>query len=181
MNRIVAVFIVCSLLMGCGLGTSKVSEMASEIVPEASVVTIGETVKDKAVEEWKVLKTVFTNKISPSKQNEFVTYYENTEEGYTYLDIVIELTNLKEKDEISDQFLKVNIEYDGKDQYGTCATVEDPDGQEFDFANATAIEPEETRVLHYYASVPEKMENDGKPVKAIITCQEKVYELAIRE
>lgn len=182
MKRIVAVFIICSLLIGCGISTSQVSQkVASKIEPEVSAVTVGETVKEKEFAQWSVSSTAFSKKISPSKQNEYVTYYENTEEGYTYLDVVIQLTNLKEEDEISDQFLTVGVVYDEKDLYGTYVTVEDSEGQEFEFANATSIAPEQTSVLHYYASVPEEMENDDKPVKAIITCQEKVYEIAIRE
>lgn len=182
MKRIAAVFMVCSLLIGCGLGNSQVNKVSSEAEVKASTVAFGETVQEKELAEWTVASTKFSKKISPSKQNEFVTYYQNNEEGYTYLDVVIKLTNLKAKQEISDQFVKVRIEYDGEEDYGTCVTVEDPEGQGFEFANATFIEPDQTSVLHYYASVPEEMASDNKPVKAVITtCEEKVYEVSIRK
>lgn len=120
----------------------------------------------------------FGKRIDPPNPGSFYSYYENDEQGQIYLDTIISVKSLLTAGKPSDEFLNVKIIYDDKYEYKTFVVTEDRGGS--DFTIFTNIEPLQTSTLHFLASVPEQVENDGKPLKAVIMINGKEYEQIIR-
>ncbi len=149
-------------------------------VEEVLTITKGNALVVDNYAEITINNNVFGKQISPPNPNSMYTYYKNEEEGEVYLDTIISVKSLLTTGQSSDEFLNVKIIYDGKYEYTTFSTREDRGGADFTFTNITSIEPLKTGTLHFIASVPEQVEKDGKPLKAIITVKGKKYEQIIR-
>lgn len=147
---------------------------------QVSTINLGEVVVIEDFAEIEVIKNVFGKRIDPPNPGTFYSYYENKETDEIYLDTVIKVKSLLTSGRSSDQFVDVKIVYDNKYEYRTFSTIEDKGGSDFTFTNITSIEPLKTGTLHFLASVPAEIENDGKPLKAVITINGKEYEQIIR-
>lgn len=122
----------------------------------------------------------FSQRIDPPNPGSFFTYYENEEDGEVYLDTVISIKSLLTSAKASNEFISVKVIYDDKYEYKTFSTIEKQGGSDFTYTNITSIEPLKTGELHFIASLPEQVENDGKPLKVVITVNGKDYEHTIR-
>jgi len=136
------------------------------------------TLEDYA--EVTLVKHQFAKTIKPSKPGSFYTYYEAKEAGTTYLAFTVKIKSLLTSAQGSDEFADVSVKYDGKYDYRTFSTIEDKGGADFTYTNITSIEPLKSGTLVFLAEVPEEIENDGKPLQAFITVNEKTYEYKIR-
>ncbi len=161
----------------------KSSENKEENEPEVEevlTITKGNALVIDDYAEITINNNVFGKQISPPNPSSMYTYYKNEEEGEVYLDTSISVKSLLTTGQSSDEFVDVKIIYDEKYEYKTFSTIEDRGGEDFTFTNITSIEPLKTGILHFLASVPEQVENDGKPLKAIITVKGQTYEQIIR-
>lgn len=123
---------------------------------------------------------VFGKVIDPPNPGDFYTHYENEEADQIFLDTIISVKSLLTSGKSAGDFASVKIIYDDKYEYTTFSTIEENGGSDFTYTNITNIEPLQTGVLHFLASVPSSVENDGKPLKAIITVNGETYEQIIR-
>ncbi|MEA0565055.1 hypothetical protein [Lysinibacillus irui] len=161
----------------------KSSENKEENEPEVEevlTITKGNALVIDDYAEITINNNVFGKQISPPNPSSMYTYYKNEEEGEVYLDTSISVKSLLTTGQSSDEFVDVKIIYDEKYEYKTFSTIEDRGGEDFTFTNITSIEPLKTGTLHFLASVPEQVEKDGKPLKAIITVKGQTYEQIIR-
>lgn len=161
----------------------KSSENKEENEPEVEevlAITKGNALVIEDYAEITINNNVFGKQISPPNPSSMYTYYKNEEEGEVYLDTSISVKSLLTTGQSSDEFVDVKIIYDEKYEYKTFSTIEDRGGEDFTFTNITSIEPLKTGTLHFLASVPEQVEKDGKPLKAIITVKGQTYEQIIR-
>lgn len=161
----------------------KSSENKEENEPEVEevlAITKGNVLVIDDYAEITINYNVFGKQISPPNPSSMYTYYKNEEEGEVYLDTSISVKSLLTTGQSSDEFVDVKIIYDEKYEYKTFSTIEDRGGEDFTFTNITSIEPLKTGTLHFLASVPEQVEKDGKPLKAIITVKGQTYEQIIR-
>lgn len=161
----------------------KSSENKEENEPEVEevlAITKGNALVIDDYAEITINNNVFGKQISPPNPSSMYTYYKNEEEGEVYLDTSISVKSLLTTGQSSDEFVDVKIIYDEKYEYKTFSTIEDRGGEDFTFTNITSIEPLKTGTLHFLASVPEQVEKDGKPLKAIITVKGQTYEQIIR-
>lgn len=148
---------------------------------EASA-TIGkdETVTIPDFAELTVVRHQFSKTIKPSKPDSFYTYYEAKEPGTTYLAFTIRIKSLLTSGRTADEFADVYVKYDEKYDYRTFSTIEEQGGADFTYTNITSIEPLKTRTLVFLAEVPEEIEKDDKPLKALVSADGKSYEYLIR-
>ena len=155
----------------------------SEVAPEEVEINKINSNELKIIEDFAeitVKNNTFGKRIDPPSPGSFYTYYENEEENQIYLDTVISTKSLLTAGKSSDEFMKVKIVYDNKYEYTTFSTIEEDGGSNFTYTNITSIEPLQTGVLHFLASLPAEVETDGKPLKAIITVNGEEYEQIIR-
>ncbi|KYG90386.1 hypothetical protein A0U40_18295 [[Bacillus] sp. KCTC 13219] len=158
----------------------KEDEENEPVVEETLTITKGETLVIEDYAEITVNDNVFGKRIDPPNPGSFYSYYEIKEEGEIYLDTIVTVKSLLTSSKSSDEFINVKVMYDDKYEYRTFSTLEDKGGADFTYTNITSIEPLKTGVLHYIASLPEEVENDGKPLKIIISAKNLDYELVIR-
>ncbi|MFF2089275.1 bZIP transcription factor [Paenibacillus sp. NPDC058174] len=150
-------------------------ETASSLAVEVNKAV---TIADFA--EFTVTGTKFAKIVKPSKPGTFYTYYEAKEADTTYLAITIKLKSLLEGGKKADRFADVTVKYNDKYEYKTFSTIEDQGGADFTYTNITSIEPLKTATLLYLAEVPTEVETGTSPLKAVITMNDKEYELIIR-
>lgn len=164
------------------LASDDISEEKEEGIeqPQTPTINLGEVVVIEDFAEIKVIKNVFAKRIDPPNPGSFFSYYENMETDEIYLDTVISVKSLLTSARFADEFVDVKIIYDNKYEYMTFSTIEENGGSDFTYTNITSIEPLKTGVLHFIASVPAEIENDGKPLKAIITVNGEEFEQIIR-
>ncbi|WP_338651669.1 hypothetical protein [Lysinibacillus sp. Y5S-8] len=161
----------------------KASENNEENEPEVEevlTITKGNVLVVDNYAEITINNNIFGKQISPPNPSSVYTYYKNEEEGEVYLDTIISVKSLLTTGQTSNEFVDVKIIYDGKYEYKTFSTIENRGGSDFTFTNITSIEPLKNGTLHFLASVPEQVEQDGKPLKAVITVKGKTYEQIIR-
>lgn len=97
-----------------------------------------------------------------------------------FLNTVITVKSLQTSGKSASDFVNVKIIYDNKYEYTTFSTLEEDGGANFTYTNITNIEPLQSGVLHFLASVPSNIENDGKPLIAVISVKGNTYEHIIR-
>lgn len=148
--------------------------------PKIQQIQIGETIVVDDYAEMTVKNNVFGKVINPPNPGSFYSYYENKESDQIYFDTTIAIKSLLTSKKSSDEFVSVKIIYDDKYEYTSFATIEDKGGSDFTYPNITAIEPLQTGVLHFLASLPTEVESDSKPLKAIVTINGMEYEQIIR-
>lgn len=159
------------------------TEQKEEVVkeePKIEAINLDETKLIEDFAEITVKSNKFGKVINPPNPGSFYSYYENKEVDQIYLDTIISVKSLLTSGKSSDEFADVKIIYDNKYEYNTFSVIEENGGADFTYTNITGIEPLQTGVLHYLASVPTEIENDGKPLKAIITINGEEYEQVIR-
>ena len=165
-------------------GETEAAEKESKIDPkvsiEAPLLKIGEVAVVTEFAEITINSNTFGQIINPPNPGDFYTYYENKEPDQVYLDTVISVKSLLTSGKSAKEFVNVKIIYDEKYEYTTFPTLEENGGSDFTFTNITDIEPLNTGVLHFLASVPSNIENDGKSLKAVITVNGNIYEQIIR-
>lgn len=204
-KKLVSIFLFCLLLflVACGSTTNTTNDKEpnanradiendvnvegeeekgqTEVIidePLIPSVAIDEVIIIEDYAEITVKGNNFGKRIDPPNPGSFYSYYENDEQGQIFLDTIISVKSLLTAGKPSDEFLNVKIIYDDKYEYETFVVTEDRGGS--DFTIFTTIEPLQTSTLHFLASVPEQVENDGKPLKAIIMINGKEYEQIIR-
>ncbi|MEK4497105.1 hypothetical protein [Ureibacillus sp. FSL W8-0352] len=148
--------------------------------PKISTINAGEPAEVTDFAEITVQKAVFGKVINPPNPDSFYSYYKNSEADETFLDTVIAVKSLLTSGRSADEFVNVKIVYDNKYEYLTFSTIEEGGGSDFTYTNITSIEPLNTGIIHYIASVPTQVETDGKPLKAVITVNGETFEYVIR-
>lgn len=147
---------------------------------KVSSINLNETTIIEDFAEITVKSNTFGKRIDPPSPGSFYSYYENKEADQIYLDTVISTKSLLTAAKRSDEFIKVKIVYDNKYEYTTFSVIEEDGGSNFTYTNITSIEPLQTGVLHFLASLPTEVEADGKSLKAVITINGEEYEQIIR-
>ncbi|OEC01369.1 hypothetical protein GY31_13860 [Lysinibacillus sphaericus] len=156
---------------------SKTEQKNSKAVP---ILKIGEVAVVNDFAEITVNSNNFGQVINPPNPGDFYTYYENKEPDQVFLNTVITVKSLQTSGKSASDFVNVKIIYDNKYEYTTFSTLEEDGGANFTYTNITNIEPLQSGVLHFLASVPSNIENDGKPLKAVISVKGNTYEHIIR-
>ncbi len=105
----------------------------------------------------------------------------NDNESVIYCDLLLTVTNLSERELFeSDEFIKIKLYHDNRTEYSAHTVFERLDRNQFSGLNDSIVKPEQTRIIHYIASIPKEIETDGKPLRAIISVNEETYEYIIR-
>ncbi|MGE8034084.1 hypothetical protein B1B04_20460 [Lysinibacillus sp. KCTC 33748] len=162
----------------------KVSKKEGNTKPEESKaptqIKLGEVMVVNDFAEITLNSNNFGQVINPPNPGDFYTYYENKEPNQVYLDSVITVKSLQTSGKVASDFVSLKIIYDDKYEYTTFSTLEENGGKDFTYSNITYIEPLQTGVLHFLASLPSETENDGKPLKAVFTINGETFEQIIR-
>lgn len=193
--------LVAGLLGGCGADkeVSQSSSNAEVNADESQVATeeAKETKKQKEVEKQKILTQgnleiiddlgevtvkghAIQKNIAPPNPGNFYTYYENEEPGQTYVDVVIQYKNLETTSVSADDIASIKVYYDEKYEFSSFSTIEEKGGADFNYSNIVSVAPLQMATLHYLASLPEEIETNDKPLKAVISIGNEKYEYQIR-
>lgn len=130
--------------------------------------------------EVTLLGSKFKKKVTPPNPDSFYTYYEVKENENIYLDTVIKVKSLLTIGKSADEFLSVDVLYDGQYEYGTFSTIEDRGGADFTYTNITRIEPLKSGVIHFLAEVPEDISKDDKPVMIKVKIEDQEYTFQVK-
>lgn len=130
--------------------------------------------------EVTLLGAKFKKKVEPPNPDSFYTYYEVKENDNIYLDTVIKVKSLLTIGKSADEFVSVDVLYDGQYEYGTFSTIEDRGGADFTYTNITRIEPLKSGVIHFLAEVPEEISKDGKPVLIKVNINDQEYTFQVK-
>lgn len=143
-----------------------------------SAVTVGQEVEVPDVCGFKVTKTRFTDKVTPTNPTGYYTYYQSKEAGNTYLEVVLEYKNLKGDSVEDDDIGDVEVVYDAKYHYSSFCVVEEPGGG--DFNPLAYLKPLMTYTVHFICQVPVEVRDSDKPVVVALTMGGNEYVLKVR-
>lgn len=195
LKKIMYLFMLCALLVGCGSGESEVKssvevkkddqtkeEPKVSAKPEVEKVYIenGEMVVIDDFSEFTITDTKFAKKIEPPNPASVHTYYEAKEEGTTYFDTVITFRSLLASGKSADEFASVKVTFNDIYEYRTFSTIEEDGGSKFTYTNITSIEPLKNGTIHYLAEVPNEVESGTEPLTITVTINGKEYHHKVR-
>lgn len=200
--------LVVGLLGGCGTDTNKKDEATSQsdsntevanekVEEQEGVKEQTDTKPKKEVEEQKVLNQgevevidnigevlikghAIQKNITPPNPGNYYTYYENKEPGQIYVDVVLQYKNLETTSVSADDIASIKVYYDDKYEFPSFSTIEENGGADFTYSNIVGVSPLQTATLHYLASLPEEIEVNDKPLKAVISVGNEKFEYQIR-
>lgn len=123
-------------------------------------------------------KVYFGNKILPPNTSGYYSYYETKSNDSTYLDIVLNITNLESSNKSAEDFASVSAIYDNQYTYDSFPILVDRDG---DFTMAFyAIEPLLSEEVHFLIEVPNQVESSSKPLVIVIKVGDQEYHYQYR-
>ncbi len=127
-----------------------------------------------------VTRVVFSSVVKPPNPGSFYSYYETKSFDTTYLDVVVQIKNLKSTGKAADEFANVTILFDGQYEYNAYPVLETADGSDFTYANIYSIDPLLTSKVHFLTEVPKKVETSPKSLVIIIKAGKEEYRIFYR-
>lgn len=161
----------------------ELSKKEEKTKPEDSNVTplikLGEAVVVDDFAEFLLKSNTFTREVHPSNDVNYGFELENSQE--ILMHTIISLKNLTTTSKRADLFIsEFKYIYDNKYEYVPEIVIEVNNGKIFDIAPNHEIAPLKTITLHCAGFLPSEVENDGKPLKAVITVNGEKFEQIIR-
>ena len=119
--------------------------------------------------------------VKPPAADGYYTSY-GADPGKKFLDIIIDVKNLKETEVKQDAILKnVKLEYNKKNEYEFFAIVEKDNGEDFNgYPSLYNIKPLETLRYHFLVQIQGEIENDDKELIVKFLVDENNYIFRIR-
>ncbi|MEG0259189.1 MAG: hypothetical protein RR651_04890 [Lysinibacillus sp.] len=148
--------------------------------PVIDTIDLNQVIKDGEYSEAKIIGHSFTKLLKSSSPNMLSTLYKIDKDEEIFLDITVVVESFLDVGVLGDNFVNVLILYDNELEFVTYQMIEVDEGEELDYTQRTLIEPFEERIIHFVALVPTRIENSQKPLKAIISVNNGVYEYIIR-
>lgn len=176
---ILGVVLVSTSLTACGEKTSnttKKESVAKKEEKKENLIALGETIKSKT-KEITLNKVEFSKDVMPSAPSEFYMHYE-AEDGKTYIDVGVDVKNLKKTDLECDKVMTVTADYNKGYTYKSFDTVEE--NGDFTYSNITTISPLDTKKMNYLVEVPEAVETGKEPLFLVIKIDGDSYKYTIR-
>ena len=138
-------------------------------------IAIDSTVVDEDYAEVTLKSAEFKTKVVPPSASGFYSYYEVKDTANVYLDVVLEFKNLMTDAKAADELMDVSAIYDNTYKYTGFRTVEADDGEDFDYAMSTYIDPLTSRTMHYVIEMPLEITESGKPLAVVFEFNGKEY------
>ena len=160
---------------------SKISKVEDKEQSKEQEITTSDKITIDNYCEFNITGTRFAKDILPSNPTGYYTYLEGKDENQKYLEITMDVKNLKTSAVKQDSLLSAKVKYDNNYEYNCMLATEDSSGEKLqNFPNLYSIEPLKSLKYRFIAEVPKEIENDGKPLKAIIIVNGNNYIYNIR-
>lgn len=131
--------------------------------------------------EFNVKGTSFSKKVEPTNPIGYYTYLDIKDDSQKYLEITMNVKNLSSSALKQDSLLSVKVKYDNNYEYNCGLVTEDAKGNSIEtFPNLYSIEPLKSLKYRFVVEMPKEVENDDKPLQAIITAKGNTYVYNIR-
>mgnify|MGYP004562468757 CR=1 FL=1 len=131
--------------------------------------------------EFNVKGTSFSKKVEPTNPTGYYTYLDIKDDSQKYLEITMNVKNLSSSALKQDSLLSVKVKYDNNYEYNCGLVTEDAKGNDIEtFPNLYSIEPLKSLKYRFVVEMPKEVENDDKPLQAIITAKGNTYVYNIR-
>lgn len=131
-------------------------------------ISLGDTFEVKDKSEVTLVDVKLTDIIKPPNVGETHRYYEVENPNSLFLDIVLDVKNLRKSSEDSDDFVEVRVMYENKYEYYTNSAIEIKDGSDLSNANTKSLEPLMTGRIHYFVELPDEVKANPKNLNVII-------------
>ena len=142
--------------------------------------TAGETIKIEDYLEFTIQHHQVGKEINHSDPASLWTISHENEDTI-YVDLLLTVTNISDRELFeSDDFIQISFYDDNQTEYAAHTIFERLDRNQFTRLDNSIVKPEQTRIVHYIAPVPKEVETDGRPVRAIISIKEELYEYIIK-
>ena len=119
-----------------------------------------------------------TYQVLPDNTSGYYSYYE-ADAGKVYIDVDLDIKNLKKRDQMCDSIMNVTADYNNGYIYTGSPVVDDAD-MGFNYANISSITPLETRGVHYLIDCPEEVETSTSPLIVYLQIDGKEYSYTVR-
>ena len=160
---------------------SKISKVEDKEQSKEQEITTSDKITIDNYCEFNITGTRFAKDILPSNPTGYYRYLEGKDENQKYLEITMDVKNLKTSAVKQDSLLSAKVKYDNNYEYNCMLATEDSSGEELqNFPDLYSIEPLKSLKYRFIAEVPKEIENDGKPLKAIIIVNGNNYIYNIR-
>ncbi len=134
-------------------------DSSSEVSNKTSIKMNQEVVVDD-VASFKLLGTDFTADVLPPNTSGFYTHYEvDDPSNDIYFVVYCDLANNSSSSIRADDMISIRAIFDGKYEYNCNMALEAKDGEGFDYANITSIDPLESRKGVFMFEVPKKVQD----------------------
>ncbi|HLR52645.1 MAG TPA: hypothetical protein VK072_07215 [Candidatus Avamphibacillus sp.] len=131
-------------------------------------IDVGKTFEIEEKSEVTLQHVELTDLVKPPNPDGIYSYYEVEEDDAIYLDVVIDIKNLRNSGRSSDDFVNVRVMYENKYEYYGFSTIEVDGGTDLSYTNITSIDPLKTATLHYIVELPDEVEENPEDIKVII-------------
>lgn len=160
---------------------SKISKVADKQQSKEQEITTSDKITIDNYCEFNITGTTFAKDILPTNPTGYYTYLQGKDENQKYLEITMDVKNLKTSAVKQDSLLSAKVKYDNNYEYNCMLVTEDSSGEKLEnFPNLYNIEPLKSLKYRFIAEVPKEIESDGKPLKAVITANGNNYIYNIR-
>lgn len=146
---------------------------------EKRYINLNEIIKAK---DWevKINEIKFGQRINPSKQPKFYSYYQVEDTDNTYLCVVLECKNISELELSANTIATVKAKYKDKYVYSSFSTIEDAT-LGFTYSSITRIDPLTSKKVYYLAEMPKTVANEkDTTVEVEIKIDNKSYYYKLR-
>jgi len=127
----------------------------------------------------KIEEINFSRRIMPPNTSGFYTYYEAKDPNSTFLDIVVEITNLDTIIKTVDDLVSISVIYDNNYTYYSSPIIEEADGS-FGYSTISGVQPLLKKTAHYLITVPKQVEKDSKSLLIVINISDQEYQYKYR-
>lgn len=135
------------------------SAVSSDAATSGETITMGTTYTIDGLCEFTVDYAQLKKEVLPPNPDSFYTYYAE-EDGSTYLDVAISIKNTRTTAREASEFGQVKVVCGDGYEYASFSTIEESGGTNFTYTNITNVDPLETAVIHYIASIPNEIAED---------------------
>ena len=116
----------------------------------------------------------FSRRVLPPNTSGYYTYYEAKDPGSTFMDIIVNVTNLDTIAKTAEDLVSISIIYDNSYNYSSSPIVVDSNG-DFTYSLINSIQPLLSQTAHYLITVPNQVEYSSKSLIIIITSCDQEY------
>lgn len=141
---------------------------------------LGDTLVVDDFFEFTVTRYSFTKLIEPPDPKDLYKFYETNDPDKIYLDMIVRYKNRRSTAIPVPEAASVTFFFSKAKGFAGTAIMEEPDGTDFTFPDSTAIKPDETRILHYFAEVPIAYQAGSQSIDAIIGVNKRHYNFSLR-